>query len=91
MFPGLETLPDDVLIDNPLYLLIEKDFGRPTIANQELFSIGWPDAEAQKLLAVPQHRPLLQIEMLSLTYQNQPYEHRISFCMTGAERIMRTL
>jgi DNA-binding GntR family transcriptional regulator len=90
MFPGLETLPDDVLIDHPLYLLIEKDFGRPTIANQELFSISW-HAEAQKLLAVPPNRPLLQIEMLSLTYQNQPYEHRVSFCMTGAERIMRTL
>jgi GntR family frlABCD operon transcriptional regulator len=91
MFPGLERLPDAEMIDTPLYLILENYFGRPTIANHELFSVARADSMVRRHLGVARNHPVLQIEMLSMTYKGQPYEHRISYCRSEAERIFRII
>jgi GntR family transcriptional regulator len=89
MFQGLESMSDEVFSKNTLYLLIEKHFARPTIHNHELFSVASADAEVKKHLKVTKGQPLLHIEMLALTFEDQPYEYRISFCRTEAGRVLR--
>ena len=91
MFPGLERLPDDEMIDTPLYLILENHFGRPTIANHELFSVARADSTVRRHLGVARNYPVLQIEMLSMTYKDQPYEHRTSYCRSETERIFRII
>jgi len=91
MFPDLETISDALFTKKTLYLLIEQHFGWPTIENRELFSAIPAGAEAQKHLAVAKGAPLLHIEMLSLTHQDQPYEYRLSYCRTESARILRVI
>jgi DNA-binding GntR family transcriptional regulator len=42
-------------------------------------------------LGVARNYPVLQIEMLSMTYKDQPYEHRTSYCRSETERIFRII
>jgi GntR family transcriptional regulator len=91
LFKGLEALPDEVFYKEALYLLVEKHFGRPTIRNQELFSIEPAGADLKKFLQVALQTPVLQIEMLSFTFNDQPYEYRLSYCRTDSGRILRTI
>ena len=91
MFQGLETLSDDLFTKNTLYLLIEQHFGWPTIENRELFSVIPAGAEAKQHLGVAKGTALLHIEMLSLTYKDQPYEYRLSYCRTESARILRVI
>lgn len=91
MFPRLETLRKEVLVTTPLYVLLEKDFGLPTVSNRELFSVARATAEVGRHLGMRAGDPLLQIEMLSLTYREQPYEHRVSFCRSDPERVLRVI
>ncbi len=91
MFPGLERLPDDELIDTPLYLILEAHFGRPTIANHELFSVTRANSMVRRSLGASRGEPVLQIEMLSMTYNDEPYEHRVSYCRSESERILRII
>ncbi len=58
MFPGLDRLPDDEMIDTPLYLILENHFGRPTIANHELFSVARADSITRGLLDFSASRQL---------------------------------
>ncbi len=91
MFQGLEKLPDDLFTKNTLYLLIEEHFGWPTIENRELFSAIPADAQVKQQLDVAKGEPLLRIEMLALTYKDQPYEYRLSYCRTDRARILRVI
>jgi GntR family transcriptional regulator len=91
LFKGLGELPDEAFYKEALYRLIEKHFGRPTIRNRELFSVEPAGADAKKHLSVELRSPVLQIEMLSYTFNDQPYEYRLSYCRTDSRRILRTI
>ncbi|HEY9161915.1 MAG TPA: GntR family transcriptional regulator [Desulfomonilia bacterium] len=88
MFPGFETISASRLENSTFYEVIEKDYGIPTIRNQELFGAALADAKTAGVLKIGKDEPLLTIEMLSYTYKNMPYEYRLSYCLTSGHRIL---
>ena len=91
MFCGLEDIPKSQLERIPLYTLIEKKYGMPTISNRELISAVTADRHVAEILNVSENTPLLQIEMISYTYKETPYEHRISYCLTNKWRFYKQI
>lgn len=65
-----------------LTLIIENDYKTPTMATHELTSAVAADAATAVQLGVLEHTPVLLIEMLSFTYNNNPYEYRQSYCVS---------
>lgn len=72
-----------------LYSILEESYGVPTIYNQELIGADRADAEVARHLKVRRGSPLLVIEMLSFTYRDNPYEYRISHCLTEQKKLFR--
>ncbi len=88
-FAALESFPRARLEKVPLYLAIEDCYRLPTKENRELMAAGLAGPEVAKLLEVEEGRPLLVIEMLSLTYRGRAYEYRVSHCLTGELKMYR--
>ena len=91
MFPKLEKLPRANFENVTLYEMLEQHYAVPTIYNQELYRVEPVDQHAAKALNVDPATPLMFIEMLALTYKDQPYEYRESFCITGQRRLFREI
>lgn len=91
MFPGMEDIPKTQLERIPLYTLIEKKYGMPTISNHELIAAVPADHHVAQILDIAENTPLLQIEMISFTYKETPYEHRISYCLTHQRRFYKEI
>ncbi len=91
MFPGMEDFPTTHFERIPLYTLIEKKYGMPTISNHELISAVLADHHVAEVLNIKENTPLLQIEMISFTYKETPYEHRISYCPTNQRRLFKEI
>ena len=72
-----------------LYTILEESYGVPTIYNQELIGIEKADRETARLLQVPVDTPLINIEMLSFTYRDRPYEYRMSHCIADKRKLFR--
>ena len=89
IFPGFDEIPQTRFEKIPVYLIIEKYYGMPTIHNHELFSSVSADKTVAEILHVSEGTAMLDIDMLSFTYRNRPYEYRKSYCITGEERILR--
>jgi GntR family transcriptional regulator len=87
MFKDFEKIPASRLENITFYEVIEKDYGMPTIKNQELFGAARADAKTAVALKIGKGEPVLTIEMLSYTYRNMPYEYRLSYCVTSGHRI----
>ncbi len=91
IFPKLDTVDKSRFEKEPLYLLIEKDYGIPTILNRELFGADTADRERSLVLGVGEGDPLLTIDMISYTYRDRPYEYRMSWCSTGNRKVYREI
>ncbi|UCD56543.1 MAG: GntR family transcriptional regulator [Candidatus Hydrogenedentota bacterium] len=91
MFPTLEEFPRAHFESTPLYTIIEKEYGLPTVFNQELISATQADGHLANILAVKEGTPLLQIDMVSYTYKETPYEYRVSYSVTDQWKLFRTI
>jgi GntR family transcriptional regulator len=91
MFPDLGELATSQFERIPLYTLIETKYGMPTISNHELISAVTADRQLAQVLNIKENTPLLRIEMLSFTYKETPYEHRVSYCLTNQRRLFRVI
>ncbi len=89
LFAGFEQLPREVFETQPLYRLVEERYRLPTMRYREMFSAVLADGESALRLAVPPGFPLLQIEMLALSFRERPIEYRLSLCRTDRARLFR--
>jgi GntR family transcriptional regulator len=87
MFKDFEKTTASRLENSTFYEIMEKNYGLPTIRNQELFGAAPADAKTAGVLKIGKGEPVLTIEMLSYTYKNVPYEYRLSYCVTSGHRI----
>jgi GntR family transcriptional regulator len=91
MFKDLASLPQHKFEKIPLYITLEEIYGLPTILNKELISAIRADGTTAKKLKIRKGSPVLQIEMLSFTYKQTPYEYRKSYCLTDKKAIFRQI
>jgi len=90
-FAGLDELSMNRLLHVPLYLLLEDDYGVVTVRSEELFGALPASRDEAALLGVSEQTPLLLIKTLGYTHGDQPFEYRISFCVTGERYIYRAM
>ncbi|MDO9482391.1 MAG: GntR family transcriptional regulator [Hydrogenophaga sp.] len=69
----LETLSED---KGPMYALFETQFGVRMVRATEKIKAVSADADAARLLGVPEGHPLLSVERLACTYNDVPMELR---------------
>ena len=91
MLPDLDKLPVSFFEKTTLYEALEKQYGLPTIFNQELFGIAVADEGLAEVLQIAAGRPVLCIDMLSFTYKDQPYEYRLSYFRGDNRKIFREM
>ena len=89
LFPGLDQYSQAKFEKITLYSALEKDYGMPTIYNQELISLVLANEEVAGMLCVPKGTPLILIRMLAFTYRDMPYEYRWSYCLTESRGFLR--
>ncbi len=89
-FRGLTA---EILVDYPRssYSLFEKEFGVRMIRAEEKLRAVLPDAEQAALLQLPPDMPLLQVERVSYTYNDQPVELRKALNRTDTHHYRNTL
>jgi GntR family transcriptional regulator len=91
LFKDLEKLPKNVFESVPLYIILEEQYGLPTIYNHELFDAIEADSKTADLLKIPEGSPVLHIEMLSFTYKDKSYEYREAYCSTKPQKVFREI
>jgi GntR family transcriptional regulator len=91
LFKGLDKFPKNKFESVPLYIILEEQYGLPTIYNRELFDAIEADSKTADLLNIPVGSPVLHIEMLSFTYNNTPYEYRTAYCNTKPQKVFREI
>jgi len=91
LFKDLGQIVAPLMEKMTLYEIIEKKYGLPTVFNQELFSAVAAGQEEAEVLGAEAGTPALKIEMLSFTYKEKPYEYRISYCITGDNKMFREM
>jgi GntR family transcriptional regulator len=89
MFPKLDEFPKHKFERVPIFISLEQNYGLPTISNRELFGAVLAGREVARLLNIYEESPLLLIEMLAYTYQERPYEYRLSYCLSGTKKVYR--
>ena len=89
MFPKLDEFPKYKFERVPIFISLEQNYGLPTIFNRELFGAIPADKEVASLLDIREKSPLQLIEMLAYTYQERPYEYRLSYCLTDSQKVFR--
>ena len=89
LFPELEKKGRYALGKESLYRFAEKQYGITTFANNELFYAELASENVAKILKVSPGDPLLVWDMLALTYKEQAYEFRVSYCISGERKIYR--
>ena len=65
-----------------MYRMYETDFGIRMLHADEKIKAVSANYEAASLLGVKEHSPLLSVERLSFTYDDQPIEWRLGLCIT---------
>jgi GntR family transcriptional regulator len=75
LFPGLEKRPS---LPNSLYSLYQSDYGINIVAAHEELSAQLATAEDQEILGIPEGGPILVIERLAVSLQDQKVELRVS-------------
>lgn len=89
LFKGIDQIPRETFENKPLYQLIEDAYKLPTVRYQEMFAATLSAGEISSNLNVPDGFPLLQVDMLALTFKNRPIEYRISYCRTDRMKLFR--
>lgn len=75
----------------PTYGLFERDFGVRMTRAEERLRATLPDPEQARLLQVDAGTPLLQVERISLTYNDMPVEVRKALYRTDTHHYRNTL
>ena len=75
LFPGIEKRPS---LPNSLYSIYQSDYGLNIVAAHEELSAQLATAADQEELGIPKGGPILVIERLAVSLQNQKVEWRIS-------------
>ena len=75
LFPGIEKRP---ALPNSLYSLYQSDYGINIVAAHEELSAQIATPEDQEALDIPKGGPILVIERLAVSLQDQKVEWRIS-------------
>lgn len=65
-----------------MYRMYETDFGIRMLHADEKIKAVSANYEASSLLGVKEHSPLLSVERVSFTYDDQPIEWRLGLCIT---------
>ncbi|MCB2225439.1 MAG: GntR family transcriptional regulator [Desulfarculaceae bacterium] len=91
LFKDLDQVIGPLMEKMTLYEGIEKKYGLPTIFNQELISAVPAEKKVAEIFGAKVGAPVLKIEMLSFTYKEKPYEYRISYCVTGEQKMFREM
>ena len=91
LFPEIEKKGRYALGKDSLYVFVEKHYAMATIGNEELFYAELASDEAAAILDVEPGCPLLVWDMLALTYKSQPYEFRVSYCVTRTRKVHRRM
>ena len=86
---GLEKNKPHRFEKNALYILVEDEFGIPTMKNRDLYGAVSADKDLAKILDVEIGHPLLLIETQALTHKDKPYEYRVSYCLVDQRKIQR--
>ncbi len=82
-FPELARTDPRRFESEALTLIIEEDYGTPTMSASELCCAATALPEVAAVLQLPENSPVLFLEMLSCSYNEIPYEYRQSFCVPG--------
>jgi GntR family transcriptional regulator len=88
---GLEGVKKIYFEKYAFYIFLEQRFGISTIENRELYGATLANKDLAKILNLEEGHPVLEVEMLALTYKEKPYEYRISFCLTDEKKIRRVI
>jgi GntR family transcriptional regulator len=86
---GLEKKEPRCFEKTPLYILLEDEFGIPTMKNRDLYGAVIADRNLADVLGVREGHPLLLIETQALTHKEKPYEYRVSYCIVDERKIQR--
>jgi len=89
-FKGLtaERLADD---RGPMYAMFEAEFGVRMVRAEEKIRAVLPDADQCVLLNTEPHTPLLSVERVAYTYNDQPMELRRGLYLTDTHHYRNTL
>lgn len=87
-YKGLETYPKDLFIKNTLWKLQETHYRLKLKQKQEYLSIVQSDAEISRLLEIPESTPILRIEMIMISHDDNPIEYRLSHCNIGNNKFV---
>ncbi|MCU0561441.1 MAG: GntR family transcriptional regulator [Desulfobacterales bacterium] len=88
-FEGIDRFPRETFENKPLYQLIEDVYKLPTLRYQEMFAASLAHGGISGHLKVPDGFPLLQVDMLALSFKNRPIEFRTSYCRTDGVKLFR--
>jgi GntR family transcriptional regulator len=91
MFKNLNDYHKSHFEKNLLYMLLEEEFGIPTVNNIELYGAALADEDNAKLLQVEVGHPLLTVEMIALTYKEKPYEYRMTYFLSDEKKLRRII
>ena len=80
LFPGIEKRP---ALPNSLYSLYQSDYGINIVAAHEELSAQLATAEDQDILDIPKGGPIMVIERLAVSLQEQKVEWRVSRVRSG--------
>jgi GntR family transcriptional regulator len=80
LFPGIEKRPS---LPNSLYSLYQSDYGINIVAAHEELSAQIATPEDQEALDIPKGGPILVIERLAVSLQDQKVEWRVSRVRSG--------
>lgn len=89
LFRNIDKFPRELFEGKPLYQLFEDVYKLPTVRYKEMFTVTCATKGISASLEVSEGSPLLQVEMLALTFKNRPLEYRISYCQTDSVKLFR--
>ena len=87
--PGFDTIGREEFEKSALYIILDKRYGIHNLRLRELLSAVKADADVAKRLEVPVGEPVLRSDIVFKTYNDLPYEYRISYCATDHLRLYR--
>ncbi|MCE5242323.1 MAG: GntR family transcriptional regulator [Syntrophobacteraceae bacterium] len=87
--PGFDNLPGADFERSALHVILDKEYGVHSVRCKELLSAAVAEGNTAKYLDVPAGTPLLRSDMVLKTYNDEPYEYRISYCRTDILKLCR--
>ncbi len=87
--PGFGEIPLEEFEKNALYIILDRKYGIHNLRLKELLSAVPADKTTAVHLELPEGAPVLRSDLLFSTYNDEPYEYRVSFCRTDSLKLLR--